>query len=55
MNEFLVLQILFAQNPQSVSQENLRLSYAKCVLEMRKDAGHLDTELGLDEYQFVSF
>ncbi len=55
LNDFLRKQVLLVQQPAAVSQADLKMLYAACVLEMRKDAGFSQTEVPADHYQFVSF
>jgi hypothetical protein len=55
LNEFLKKQVINAQQPLAVPQDNLKKLYASCILEMRKDAGFPQSQVPIDDYQFVKF
>lgn len=55
LNQHLALQIKRTSNPSSVSQGELKKSYTKCVLEMRKDSGHSNTNLEGQDFHFIKF
>lgn len=55
LNKHLDLQIQRTTNPASVNQKELKESYTECVLEMRRDSGHSDTNLKGQDFHFVKF
>ena len=55
LGDFLDEQIAAARDPAVVDQNSLRHAYTRCLIEMRKDAGYLQTDVGHDDYKFVYF
>lgn len=55
LNDFLSLQLRYAQNQALVKQEEMKTAYVRCVMAMRKDVGFSDTTVGTEDYQFVYF
>lgn len=53
LNEFVDLQVKIVSDPCSVTQEQIKESYEKVVLEMRKDLGFSSTEH--EKYRFFNF
>ena len=55
INKFIEIQVQYAAQPSSISQENMRLSYSSTILAMRRDVGFSETSVVTSEYQFVQF
>jgi len=55
LNRFIDLQIRFAKDRNSVTQQELRSAYTDVVLAMRKDVGFQSTEVRASDYKFVTF
>ncbi len=55
LNQHLDLQIQLKENPNSVTQDKLKLSYSKCILEMRKDVGYPETDIKEQDFHFLNF
>lgn len=55
LNYFVETQLMYAATPSSISQSELKLSYAAVLLGMRKDAGFPETSVAAAEYKFVHF
>lgn len=55
IGEFLELNIDQNKNPSVDNQEEMKNLYSKCLIEMRKDSGHNNTELTFDSYKFIKF
>jgi hypothetical protein len=53
LNGFVDLQVKIVSHPGSVTQEQVKESYEKVVLEMRKDLGFSSTEQ--EKYRFFNF
>lgn len=47
-----LLELVKAKNLPVASQEERQKAYARCILEMRRDAGYVETNF---EYQFITF
>lgn len=55
LNHHLALQIKKTSDPSSVNQDELKISYTECILEMRKDCGYSTTDLEGQDFHFVKF
>lgn len=55
IGDFLELNIKQTRNPTNDNQNKMKKLYSKCLIEMRKDSGHDNTELNIDSYKFVKF
>lgn len=55
LNEHINLQLKNSSCPGSVTQAELKESYIKCILEIRKDSGYSNTNQKLSDFQFISF
>lgn len=55
LNQFIALLRQYAENPVSISQEQLSSTYGSTVLAMRRDTGFVSTTVQADDYQFVQF
>ncbi|PXV59972.1 hypothetical protein C8C78_1662 [Halanaerobium congolense] len=55
IGDFLELNIKQARNPTADNQNKMKKLYSKCLIEMRKDSGHVNTKLNSDSYKFVKF
>lgn len=55
LNRFIVLQRKISEDSISVSQDQLKTSYAEVVLEMRKNLGFENKNIEAASYQFFQF
>lgn len=55
VSQHLEEQVKITNNNNSISEADLKKSYAEAVIEMRKDIGHVSTTLINEDYKFVSF
>lgn len=55
IGNFLDLNIEQVSNPDIDNQQRMKELYSKCLIEMRRDSGHQNTELNINSYKIVSF
>lgn len=55
LNNFIDLQVRFRNDSKSISQEELKTSYQKCVEHLRKHSGWSDSKLNATEYRFFAW
>ncbi len=55
LNIHLDLQLKKTAKPSSVTQDELKQSYAECILEMRKNSGYNETKLTWQDFHFINF
>ncbi len=55
LNELLDANVLWLKDPTAQAQNAMKQAYAECTLQMRRDSGFSETDLGSSDYRFVSF